>query len=100
MAHTKTIHDEEVDIEIEMPGLYKVVLVNDDVTPVDFVIALLEHVFKHDPKTAKEITMDVHEKGAGVAGVYPYEIAEQKGVEATTISRNNNYPLQIRIEEE
>lgn len=100
MAETKTIHEEEVDIDIEFPGMWKVVLVNDNVTPMDFVIALLEHVFKHDNTTAKTITMQVHEDGAGVAGIYPFEIAEQKGVEATQISRNNNYPLQIRIEEE
>lgn len=100
MAETKTIHEEEVDIDIEFPSMWKVVLVNDNVTPMDFVIALLEHVFKHDNTTAKAITMQVHEDGAGVAGIYPFEIAEQKGVEATQISRNNNYPLQIRIEEE
>lgn len=100
MAETKTVQETEIDTDFDYPSLYKVILVNDNVTPVDFVIALLEHVFKHDSTTAKEITMQVHEQGSGIAGVYPYEIAEQKGVEATQISRNNNYPLQIRIEEE
>lgn len=100
MAETKTIQDQEVDIDLEWPGMWKVVVVNDNTTPMDFVIALLKHVFHHDEITAKSITMKVHEEGSGIAGIYPYEIAEQKGVEATQISRNNNYPLQIRIEEE
>lgn len=100
MAATKTEHKEETDIDIELPSLWKVILVNDDVTPVDFVIILLQHVFKHDETTAKAITLQVHNDGYGVAGIYPYEIAEQKGVEATQIARNNNFPLQIRVEEE
>jgi ATP-dependent Clp protease adaptor protein ClpS len=100
MSATKTIQDTDTDIEFEMPGLYKVILVNDNVTPVDFVIALLEHVFKHDATTAETVTMQIHNEGSGVAGIYPFEIAEQKGVEATTISRQNGYPLVIKVEEE
>ena len=100
MTATKTIQDTEIDTDFKIPSLYKVILVNDNVTPVDFVIALLEHVFKHDATTAEAVTMQIHHEGAGVAGIYPFEIAEQKGVEATTISRQNNYPLVIKVEEE
>lgn len=100
MAETKTKDDVDTDIDILSPGLYKVVLVNDDSTPMDFVIALLVHTFKHNEQRAKEITMQVHEEGAGVAGIYPYEIAEQKGVEGTLLARQNGWPLAIRVEEE
>lgn len=100
MAETKIKDEVDVDIDILSPGLYKVVIQNDDHTPVDFVIALLMHVFKHDEGPAKEITMQIHNEGAGVAGVYSYEIAEQKGVESTMLARQNGWPLVIRVEEE
>lgn len=100
MAETKIKDDVEIDFDSMVPGLYKVVLLNDDQTPMDFVIALLIHIFKHTEERAREITMTVHNEGAGVAGVYPYEIAEQKGVESLTLSRQNGWPLAIRVEEE
>ena len=100
MAATKIIQDSDIDTDLHIPSLYKVILVNDDVTPVDFVIALLEHVFKHDEVTAQHVTMQIHNEGSGVAGIYPFEIAEQKGMEATSISRQNGHPLVIKVEEE
>lgn len=102
MAETKTkdnINTDE-DFDIISPGLYKVILQNDNHTPVDFVIALLMHIFKHTEDSAKEITMQVHEDGAGIAGVYTYEVAEQKGVESTMLARQNGWPLAVRVEEE
>ena len=100
MAETKFKDDVDVDVDLMSPSLYKVVIQNDDYTPMDFVIALLIHIFKHTEERAKEITLEVHEKGAGVAGVYTYEVAEQKGVESTMLARTNGHPLAIRIEEE
>jgi ATP-dependent Clp protease adaptor protein ClpS len=100
MAETKIKDDVELDVDLLNPGLYKVILQNDDHTPMDFVIALLVHIFKHTEDRAREITMQVHEEGAGVAGIYPYEIAEQKGVEGTMLARQNGWPLAIRVEEE
>jgi ATP-dependent Clp protease adaptor protein ClpS len=102
MANTKTkdIVDIEEDFDIVIPSMYKVIVQNDDHTPMDFVIALLMHVFKHSEASAREITMQVHEQGAGVAGVYTYEVAEQKGVESTMLARQNGWPLAVRIEEE
>ncbi len=102
MAETKTkdIVETENDFDILSPGLYKVVLQNDDHTPMDFVIALLMHDFKHNEASAKTVTMQVHNEGAGIAGIYPHEIAEQKGVEGTMLARQNGYPLVIRVEEE
>jgi ATP-dependent Clp protease adaptor protein ClpS len=100
MAETKVKDEIDLDEELIMPSRYKVVLVNDNTTPVDFVIALLMHVFKHTEGRAREITLEVHNNGAGVAGIFPYEIAEQKGVESTLLARQNGWPLVIRVEEE
>ncbi len=102
MAETKTKDTVgiEEDFDIVTPGLYKVVLQNDDHTPMDFVIALLMHVFKHNEASAREVTMQVHEEGAGVAGIYTYEVAEQKGVESTMLARQNGWPLAVKVEEE
>jgi ATP-dependent Clp protease adaptor protein ClpS len=102
MADTKTKDevDIDIDLEFEKPGLYKVIIQNDDTTPMEFVVALLVHVFKHSEERAKTVTLQVHENGAGVAGVYTYEVAEQKGIEATMLARQNGWPLAIRVEEE
>jgi ATP-dependent Clp protease adaptor protein ClpS len=100
MAETKVKDDTLIDEELIAPGRYKVILVNDNTTPVDFVIALLMHVFKHTEERARGITLEVHNTGAGVAGIFPYEIAEQKGVESTMLARQNGWPLVIRVEEE
>jgi len=100
MAVTKNIQDSKIDTDFDFPSLWKVIIVNDNVTPIDFVVALLEHVFKHDAVTADHVTMQIHNEGSGVAGIYPFEIAEQKGVEATSLSRQNGYPLVIKVAEE
>jgi ATP-dependent Clp protease adaptor protein ClpS len=100
MAETKIKEDVEVDVDLQNPGRYKVVILNDDHTPIDFVIALLMHVFKHTDERAREITLQVHHDGAGIAGTYPYEIAEQKGIESTQLARQNGWPLAIKIEAE
>lgn len=100
MAETITKVRESIDTVILEPGKFKVVLVNDDKTPIEFVIALLIKVFRHSEATAISVTMQVHNEGAGVAGVYGYEVAEQKSIEATNISRQNGYPLVIKIEAE
>lgn len=92
--------DEKVKSKIKEPGLWKVVFLNDDSTPIDFVISLLIEIFRHGLESAKEITMQVHETGSGVAGLYSFEIAEAKANEATTLSRSNGFPLQIKIEED
>jgi ATP-dependent Clp protease adaptor protein ClpS len=80
--------------------MYKVIVQNDDHTPMDFVIALMMHIFKHNEERARELTIQIHEEGSAVAGVYTYEVAEQKGVEGTMLARQNGWPLAIRVEEE
>ena len=67
---------------------------------MEFVVSLLVEIFKHTPDTAKDIMIQVHETGSGIAGVYSFEIAEAKAVEATQQARTNGFPLQIKLEEE
>lgn len=92
--------DEKIKLKVEEPKLWKVIFLNDDHTPMDFVIATLTEIFKHTQETAKEITMQIHGEGSGIAGVYSFEIAEVKAVEATNLARTNGFPLQIKLEEE
>ncbi len=92
--------DEKIKIKVTEPDMYKVIFLNDNATPMDFVIEILTSVFRHSPETARDITMDIHESGSSVAGIYTYEIAEQKAVEATTMSRSHGFPLQIKVEKE
>jgi ATP-dependent Clp protease adaptor protein ClpS len=100
MTETETTVAERTDIKIKMPGKYKVILLNDDRTPIDFVISLLMEIFGHTKQRATEITLNVHNTGKGVAGVYSYEIAEQKIHESTNVSRINGFPLTLELEEE
>lgn len=100
MPDTIVKTDETFKTSHQEPKMYKVVFYNDDVTPMEFVIALLMKVFKHSDAVALDITMKVHNEGKAVAGVYQYEIAEQKGMESTGIARKSGYPLIIKIEAE
>lgn len=100
MPSTLTDIQEKISVKILPPSLYKVVFLNDDKTPMDHVIGLLIDIFGHDEITATEVTLEIHNTGSGIAGIYAYEIAEQKGLVATELSRNNNYPLKIQIEKE
>jgi ATP-dependent Clp protease adaptor protein ClpS len=99
---TKTGHDtlEKVDIITEEPGYYNVIFFNDEVTPMDFVIEVLQKIFKHDLVKSQHLMLTVHNDGSAVVGVYPYEIAEQKSVETTMLARNNGFPLQVKIQKE
>jgi ATP-dependent Clp protease adaptor protein ClpS len=92
--------EEKIKITVSEPKRWKVIFLNDDSTPMEFVIAILIEIFKHTTDSAKDIMLQVHETGSGVAGVYSFEIAEAKAVEATNTARTNNHPLQIKLEEE
>jgi ATP-dependent Clp protease adaptor protein ClpS len=102
MAHTdlEVKIDEKVKTVITEPKRYKVIFLNDDKTPIEFVIELLKTVFRHTDETAKDITLKVHNEGSAVVGIYSFEIAEQKGVEATNLARQAGFPLQIKIDPE
>jgi ATP-dependent Clp protease adaptor protein ClpS len=101
---TEIIDDVKIDEKIKQtttsPKKYKVVLLNDDSTPMDWVVGVLVDIFKHSETTAQQLMLTVHETGSAVAGVYTYEIAEQKSVEAVTLSRDHGFPLQFRLEQE
>ena len=92
--------DEKIKVIIQEPKQWKVIFLNDNSTPVEFVMQLLTQIFKHTEITAKVINMQVHETGSGIAGVYSFEIAEAKAVEATSLARANGFPLQVKLEEE
>jgi ATP-dependent Clp protease adaptor protein ClpS len=92
--------DEKVKQVIAEPKRYKVIFLNDDKTPIEFVVELLMTTFRHSELTAKDITLAVHNEGSAVVGVYTYEIAEQKTIESTQLCRQHGFPLQIRVEQE
>ncbi len=80
--------------------MYKVLLLNDDYTPMEFVVAILEQVFRMPRDQAISLMLDVHRTGVGVAGVYVHEIAETKAEQVLRIARNHEHPLQCIIEED
>lgn len=85
-------------IGLKEPPLFKVIYLNDNQTTMDFVIETLMGFFGYNLDTALTITNDIHEKGSAVVAVLPFEVAEQKGIEVTLAARDNNFPLQVRIE--
>ena len=91
---------EKIVVALQPPKLWKVVFLNDDHTPMQLVIDILTTVFKQSESTAKETTLEIHNEGSAVVGVFPYEIAEQKGLEATTLARANGSPLKVQVEQE
>ena len=86
--------------EPKEPGKYKVIVCNDDVTPVEFVVAMLIAVFKHEQQNALQLTLQIHNNGSAVAGVYSHEVAEQKGIDGTNMARKNGFPLVLKVEAE
>jgi ATP-dependent Clp protease adaptor protein ClpS len=92
--------DEKIKNNTIEPSKYKIVMLNDDTTPMDWVIEILKTIFKHSQESSEKITFTIHNEGAGVVGVYTYEIAEQKTSEAITASREHGFPLAIKMEKE
>ena len=81
------------------PPLYKVILLNDDYTTMEFVLNVLESVFQKSPAESYRIMMQVHVNGSGIAGVYPWEVAETKVETLTSLARQAQFPLRAAIEE-
>ena len=90
---------ERVKTEKKEPALYKVVLLNDDYTTMEFVLQVLESIFDKSPTEAFQIMMHVHTNGRGVAGIYLWEVAETKAEAAVAMAREAGYPLQAVTEE-
>ena len=84
--------------KIKKPSLYKVVMLNDDYTPMDFVVYLLKTFFKKNHEEASKIMLEVHNKGAATCGIFTFEIAETKILKVINTSRNNGFPLLCILE--
>ena len=89
---------EKTKQKTKKPSMYKVVMLNDDYTPMEFVIHVLERFFSKTRDEATNIMLHVHQKGAGVCGVFSFEIAETKVVQVMDCARENQHPLQCTIE--
>lgn len=94
------ILDEKIKVVNAEPKRFKVIFLNDDTTPMEFVISLLIEIFKHSEQTAQELTIKIHTEGSEVVGVYTHEIAEQKASETVLNARQHGFSLQVRLEEE
>ncbi len=86
--------------KLKRPRLYKVILLNDDYTPMEFVVVLLERIFNKPRETAVQIMLHVHQKGMGVCGIYPRDVAESKVKQVMDFARDHQHPLQCTMEPE
>lgn len=89
---------QEARPKVKRPPLYKVILINDDYTPMDFVVHVLEQFFAMDRETATRIMLEVHTRGKGVCGIFTHEIAETKVAQVNNYSRENQHPLLCTME--
>lgn len=90
----------EQETKLEKPKLFKVLLHNDDFTTMDFVVFVLQYVFNRSDADAITIMLKVHNEGAGVAGIYPYEIAKTKAEKTINLAKAREFPLLCTVEEE
>ena len=88
----------EPEVKTKRPPFFKVVVLNDDYTPMDFVVFLLKDIFRKTQEEAVSIMLEVHNKGSGVCGIYTRDVAETKAETVLTVARRNEYPLQCRVE--
>ncbi len=92
--------DFDEKLELEEPKLYRVMLLNDDYTSMDFVIMVLMEVFHQSSEKATAIMYKIHEEGSGLCGVYTYEIAETKIAQVHSLAKEHQFPLRATMEEE
>jgi len=90
---------EEAKPKLKKPPMYRVVLINDDFTPMEFVVDILESVFSMERTRATQVMLEVHTKGKGICGVFNYEIAETKVAQVTGIANQHQHPLLCTMEE-
>jgi ATP-dependent Clp protease adaptor protein ClpS len=96
----KTIFKEKVEDEIKTPKMYRVILLNDDYTTMEFVVKILMTIFNKNAIEAEKIMLDVHYKGRGIVGIYTYDIAKTKVLGVEKVARSEEYPLKAIMEEE
>ena len=82
------------------PSMYKVVMMNDDYTPMEFVVHVLQHFFGRTVDEATQIMLNVHQRGVGICGIYSFEIAETKASKTMEYARQKEHPLQLQLEKE
>jgi len=99
-ADPEVIEKTGSDQETDEPSLYKVLLLNDDYTTMDFVVEVLRHVFNKPPAEATRIMFDVHRQGIGICGTYPREVAETKVDTVHALAREHGFPLRCALEKE
>lgn len=87
-------------VRTKKPSMYRVLILNDDYTPMEFVVLILERFFQKNREQATRIMLHVHQKGVGVCGVYTYEVAETKVAQVMDMARRNEHPLQCTMEKE
>lgn len=90
---------EEQKPKLKRPPLYQVILINDDFTPMEFVVEVLQTIFSMERNNATRVMLEVHTKGKGICGVYTYEIAETKVAQVTSIAQQQQHPLLCTMEE-
>ncbi len=90
---------EEARPKVKRPSLYRVVLINDDFTPMEFVVEVLQSIFGMERTRATRVMLEVHTKGKGVCGVYSYDIAETKVAQVSSIAQQQQHPLLCTMEE-
>ena len=94
----KELIEEEAKTKTKKPSMYKVLMLNDDFTPMDFVVFLLKKFFQKEEKEASKIMLEVHTKGIAVCGVYSFEIAETKTLNVLDTAKKSGHPLQCVLE--
>ncbi|GAB5457261.1 MAG: ATP-dependent Clp protease adapter ClpS [Henriciella sp.] len=87
-------------VQTKKPSMYRVLILNDDYTPMEFVVQILERFFNKSREQATRIMLHVHQKGVGVCGVFTYEVAETKVAQVMDLARRNEHPLQCTMEKE
>ncbi len=90
----------QTKVKTKKPSLYRVVILNDDYTPMEFVVFILERIFNKGSEEAYKIMLHVHNHGVGVCGIFTYEVAETKVAQVLDLARRNEHPLQCDMERE
>lgn len=96
--HEQTEGDLAIAPKTKLPKKYKVMLLNDDFTPMDFVVHVLQRFFQKNQEDATQVMLEVHQKGAGVAGIFTLEVAEMKAMQVNQYARLNKHPLKSIVE--
>lgn len=96
--HREDVMVAEPKAKAKKPPMFKVVMLNDDYTPMDFVVQVLKEVFHKNQEDALGVMMEIHQRGSGICGVYTRDVAETKAELTLTVARRHEYPLQCRVE--